>query len=54
MTSTDATTESDDITIIHIKQIVIIGIAFELGGIISDISKLNIMIERRIVISKDL
>ncbi len=52
MTITDAITEIDDIDITHIKQTLIIGIAFELGGRISDNNKLNITIERRIVISK--
>jgi hypothetical protein len=54
MTNTDAITEIADITITQIKYIVIIGIPVELGGRISDISKLNMTTERRIVISKDI
>jgi hypothetical protein len=36
------------------KYLVIIGMADELGGMISDISRLNITTERRIVISENL
>lgn len=52
MTMTEATTETVDITMTHKKYTVIIGMAFELGGSISDISKLNITTERRMVISR--
>jgi hypothetical protein len=53
MTNTEATTEIVDITITQMKYLVIIGTAAELGGMISDISKLNIITERRMVISRE-
>lgn len=51
MTNTEAVTDIVDIHITLRKYIVIIGIAVELCGIISEIRRLNVMTERRIVIS---
>jgi hypothetical protein len=54
MINTEAVTEIVDIHITHKKYIVIRGIAVELGGIMSEISKLNVTTERSIVISVNL
>lgn len=52
MTSTDAMTEIVDMTMMQRKYLVMIGTAAELGGKISDINKLNMITDRRMVISR--
>jgi C-terminal processing protease CtpA/Prc len=48
-----ATTDIEHIHITVAKYITIVGKAVELAGIMPEINKLNITIERRIVISKN-
>ena len=52
MTRTEAITEKVDMSMTQRKYMVMIGMALELGGRISDMTKLNMTIERRMVISK--
>ena len=53
MTRTDATTDTVDMHMTHKKYREIIGTAEELGGMISDSTRLNMTTERRMVISEN-